>query len=138
MATWNCINRQYALDSQEHYVFVDGAARVAIADHTIRDFNDPSTTEDGLLLWDGNVGKFEYIQGEGLSLVIGAYLDDGYHVRISIAPEVAQSIENATGKKVAPPTINYGPFKYSRPRVQMDEAEFIAEARKWVEESTRS
>lgn len=139
MTTWNCINRAYALDAHEHYVFVDGAGRVALADHTIVDFSNPASGEDGLMLWNDKVGEFQQMHGEGLAIKVSVVLDDGYVTSLWIAPEVAKSIENATGKKVAPATFKVGPFEYHRSRpAPFDEAEFIAEARRWVEESTRS
>ena len=52
---WKLINRHEANKQYTHYVFVRGD-EVAIADHSIYDMNDPSTTDDGLLLWDGKVG----------------------------------------------------------------------------------
>jgi hypothetical protein len=48
---WQLINECEAQAYFTHYLFRDGD-RVAIADHSIRDLRDPSSTDDGLLLID--------------------------------------------------------------------------------------
>jgi hypothetical protein len=41
-----------------HYLFHDDDTNaVALADHSIADLNDPSSTEDGLLVWTGEMGR---------------------------------------------------------------------------------
>lgn len=135
MTTWNCINRPHALEAQEHFVFVDGAGRVALADHSLRDFYDPASTDDGLLIWDDNIGTFENGCHGTLYLTLTVTRNDGSKGFVWVSPEVAGSIENATGKKVAPATFKVGPFEYHRSRpVPFDDAEFIAETRRWVKE----
>jgi hypothetical protein len=50
---WTLLNRSFAKRTFSHFLFVDGQGRVAIADHSIRNMKDPASTEDGLLVWDG-------------------------------------------------------------------------------------
>jgi len=46
---WRCINRDDAEARFEHFVFVSETRSVAIADHSMRDMSDPSSTDDGLI-----------------------------------------------------------------------------------------
>ena len=55
---WTCVNRRMAKKFGDHFIFVNKKGQVAIADHSIRDLNDPSSTDDGLLIWDGGKGEF--------------------------------------------------------------------------------
>lgn len=48
---WKLTNRQYAEKTFNLFVFVDGD-RIAVADHSIDNMSDPSSTDDGLLLVD--------------------------------------------------------------------------------------
>ena len=48
---WTLTNRNFAEKTFNLFVFVDGN-RIAVADHSIEDLNDPSSTDDGLLLVD--------------------------------------------------------------------------------------
>ncbi len=48
---WQLINECEAQAYFTHYLFRDGD-RLAIADHSIEDLRDPSSTDDGLLLVD--------------------------------------------------------------------------------------
>lgn len=48
---WTLTNRNFAEKTFNLFVFVDGN-RIAVADHSIEDMNDPSSTDDGLLLVD--------------------------------------------------------------------------------------
>ena len=53
---WKCVNRRMAKKFGDHFIFVNTKGQVAFADHSIRDLNDPSSTDDGLLIWDGGQG----------------------------------------------------------------------------------
>lgn len=48
---WKLTNRQFAEKTFNLFVFVDGD-RIAVADHSIDNMSDPSSTDDGLLLVD--------------------------------------------------------------------------------------
>jgi len=91
---WQLINRQEAVQQRSHFVFIRGDD-VAIADHSIGKMTDPASTEDGLLLWDGKVGKI--YQG---SIEIG--ISDGRGSYIHVTPLTAYRIQQATGKQVIP------------------------------------
>ena len=52
--TWTLLNRQHAHDMFTHHVFLDTErGQIALADHSIRSLDDPSSTDDGLLLVTG-------------------------------------------------------------------------------------
>lgn len=91
---WVLINRKEAVQQNSHFVFTNDD-EVAIADHSIGKLTDPSSTEDGLLLWDGKVGKvFHGLIEIGISEGRGSY--------IHISPLTAYRIQQATGKQVIP------------------------------------
>jgi hypothetical protein len=48
---WNLTNRRFAEKHYTHFVYFSGD-QIAIADHSIRNLSDPSSTDDGLLLVD--------------------------------------------------------------------------------------
>jgi len=51
-------NKIEARKSFSHYLFHDDDTNaVALADHSIADLNDPSSTEDGLLVRTGEMGR---------------------------------------------------------------------------------
>ena len=53
---WTCVNRRMAEKFYDQFIFVNESGQVAFADHSIRNLNDPSSTESGLLIWDGGHG----------------------------------------------------------------------------------
>lgn len=56
MRKWKCLNRAEAKANGYHFVFINNeTGELAIADHSMRDENDPATTDDGLLL--ANIGR---------------------------------------------------------------------------------
>lgn len=91
---WVLINGKEARQENSHFVFTKGDD-VAIADHSIGKMTDPSSTEDGLLLWDGKVGKiYRGLIEIGISEGRGSY--------IHVTPLTAYRIQQATGKQVIP------------------------------------
>jgi len=91
---WKLINSKEAQQFYSHFVFVRGDD-VAIADHSIGSLRDPSSTDDGLLLWDGKVGE---VYSYGALVEIG--LQGGSFA--SVSPLTAYRIQQATGKQVIP------------------------------------
>lgn len=89
---WKLINRTEALQRHSHFIFIRGD-EVAIADHSLNKSTDPASTDDGLLLWDGNVGtiRTDYVllrlKGDSESYV-------------SVSTLTAYRIQQATGKQV--------------------------------------
>lgn len=56
MKEWKCLNRAEAKGNGYHFVFINQrTGEIALADHSIRDESDPSSTDDGLLL--ANIGR---------------------------------------------------------------------------------
>ena len=100
---WELINEFEAKRSFSHDVFVfEGDAGsnflpdVAIADHSLTKLNDPSSTEDGLLLWDRQRGT---ISKDGNTIFLG--LVDSDRV-VGITFLTAHRITEATGLDVVP------------------------------------
>ena len=48
---WCLLNRKQAVAYWSHYVYMNDAGTIALADHSIRNLNDPNSTDDGLLTW---------------------------------------------------------------------------------------
>lgn len=95
---WKLINRQEAIQQNSHYVFVRDDD-VAIADHSIGNLKDPSSTDDGLLLWDGKVGKLYHGAVE-------VRITGGRGSYVQLTALTAYRIQQATGKQVIPDPSN--------------------------------
>jgi hypothetical protein len=73
----------------EHFIFVNENGQVAFADHSIENLNDPSTTDNGLLIWDGGAGRLldhtdfpnEGILEQYIQFQVEQYLPDGSTAR---------------------------------------------------------
>lgn len=48
---WRLLNRKQANAFWSHYVYMNDAGTIALADHSIRNLKDPDSTDDGLLTW---------------------------------------------------------------------------------------
>jgi len=51
---YTLLNKEEAIRNFSHFVYIDEDGRFYVADHSIRDLNDPSSTDDGLLCVDFN------------------------------------------------------------------------------------
>jgi hypothetical protein len=106
-------NKMEANKCFSHYLFHDHETNaVAIADHSITDLNDPSSTEDGLLVWTGEVGTLSSTRHQATILLpfrdVTAPHDTGY-VGISIL--TACRIEQLTGLQVIPLNVEIADYK---------------------------
>jgi hypothetical protein len=99
---WTCINKTEAKKCFSHFIFHDeGMSRIAIADHSLTSFADPSSTEDGLLLWTGEVGTLSSSRNHCYIMVRVAKADgDLSFVGVSLL--TALRIEQMMGKQVIP------------------------------------
>jgi hypothetical protein len=48
---WRLLNLKQAKAFWSHYVYMNDAGTIALADHSIRNLKDPGSTDDGLLTW---------------------------------------------------------------------------------------
>ena len=106
-------NKMEANKCFSHYLFHDDETNaVAIADHSIADLNDPSSTEDGLLVWTGEVGTLSSVRHQATILLpfkdVTSPHDTGY-VGISIL--TACRIEQLTGLQVIPLNVEIADYK---------------------------
>jgi hypothetical protein len=94
-----------------HYLFHDDDTNtVAIADHSIADLSDPSSTDDGLLVWDGEVARL--ISTKTLtSILLDVIMQDGETSTCIISILTACRIEQLTGKQVIPLNIEIADYK---------------------------
>lgn len=108
---WKCINRESALHRSDHFVFVSATGLVAIADHSMRDVEDPSSTDDGLLVWDGGVTVLEAGPGPSSDPRLLLTVSEGGRGRdkatVSVSLSTALAIERVTGRKVLPEFLSY-------------------------------
>ena len=93
---WKLINKAEAIQCDYHFIYTMDDL-VAIADHSIRDMDDPASTDDGLCLWDGKVGR---VTASG-TIAIGIIANDASSC-CHIAALTAHRIEEATGLQVIP------------------------------------
>ena len=68
MTDWKLLNRRFAEKHFTHFIFQFGN-QFAIADHSIDNINDPSSTDDGLLLIDDSRKVDSYDKGAIIPVV---------------------------------------------------------------------
>jgi hypothetical protein len=84
---------------------------VAVADHSIADLNDPSSTEDGLLVWTGKMGKLISTTDRHTSVLLDVRADnDGLYTMI-VSVLTACRIEQLTGLQVIPANVEIAEYK---------------------------
>ena len=96
-------NKLEAKKSFSHFLFHnDDDNTVAIADHSLANFDNPSSTEDGLLVWTGELGRLITTSDRHTSVLLDVRsVDDGlYTVIVSVL--TACRIEQLTGLQVIP------------------------------------
>ena len=93
-----------------HYLFYDEDNNtVAIADHSIANLNDPSSTEDGLLVWNGDIGTLINTTDRNTSVLLDVRSDDGNTIIVSLL--TACRIEQLTGLQVIPANVEIAEYK---------------------------
>ena len=86
-----------------HYLFHnEDNNTVAIADHSIADLNNPSSTEDGLLVWTGELGKLISTADRNTSVLLDVRSDDDGLYTVIVSVLTACRIEQLTGLQVIP------------------------------------
>lgn len=92
-----------------HYLFHDADNNtVALADHSISNLNDPSSTEDGLLVWNGDIGTL-INSDRHTSVILDVRSDDGNTIIVSLL--TACRIEQLTGLQVIPANVEIAEYK---------------------------
>jgi len=93
-----------------HYLFYDEDTNaVALADHSIANLNDPSSTEDGLLVWNGDIGTLINTTDRNTSVLLDVRSDDGNTIMVSLL--TACRIEQLTGLQVIPANVEIAEYK---------------------------
>ena len=93
---WKLINKAEAIRCDYHFIYTMDDL-VAISDHSVSDIDNPASTDDGLILWDGKVGR---ITASG-TIAIGVITNDTSSC-CHLAALTARRIEQATGLQVIP------------------------------------
>ena len=96
-----------------HYLFHDADTNaVAIADHSISDLNDPSSTEDGLLIWTGEIGTLSSVRHQATILLPFEDRTAPYNTSyVGISILTACRIEQLTGLQVIPANVEIAEYK---------------------------
>ena len=95
-----------------HYLYHDADTNaVALADHSIADLNDPSSTEDGLLIWTGEVGKLISTSNLHTSVLLDVRSDDDGLYTMIVSVLTACRIEQLTGLQVIPANVEIAEYK---------------------------
>ena len=95
-----------------HYLFHDDDNNtVALADHSIADLNDPSSTEDGLLIWNGEIGQLISTADRHTSVLLDVRSDDDGLYTMIVSILTACRIEQLTGLQVIPANVEIAEYK---------------------------
>lgn len=96
-------NKQEAKKCFSHFLFHDDDNNtVALADHSIANLNDPSSTEDGLLVWTGEMGRLISTADRHTSILLDVRMEDNDTSIVIISILTACRIEQLTGLQVIP------------------------------------
>ena len=105
-------NKMEAKKSFSHYLFHDDASNtVALADHSIADLNDPSSTEDGLLVWTGEMGRLISTTDRQTSVLLDVRADDDCLYTMIVSVLTACRVEQLTGLQVIPANVEIAEYK---------------------------
>jgi hypothetical protein len=95
-----------------HYLFHNQDNNtVALADHSIANLNDPSSTEDGLLVWTGEMGRLISTADRHTSILLDVRLDNDDHSTVIVSILTACRIEQLTGLQVIPMNVEIADYK---------------------------
>jgi hypothetical protein len=96
-------NKQEAKKCFAHYLYHnEDNNTVAVADHSIANLNDPSSTEDGLLVWTGEMGRLISTANHHTSILLDVRMEDNDTSTVIISVLTACRIEQLTGLQVIP------------------------------------
>ena len=84
---------------------------VALADHSIANLKDPSSTEDGLLVWTGEMGRLISTADRHTSVLLDVRLEGDEHSTVIVSILTACRIEQLTGLQVIPMNVEIAEYK---------------------------
>ena len=100
---WTLTNKIEAKKCFSHFLFHnEDNNNVALADHSIANLNDPSSTEDGLLVWTGEMGRLISTADRHTSVLLDVKMEDGEQSSVIVSVLTACRIEQLTGLQVIP------------------------------------
>ncbi len=100
---WTLTNKIEAKKCFAHYLFHnEDNNSVALADHSIHNLKDPSSTEDGLLVWTGEMGRLINTADHHTSVLLDVKMEDGEQSSVIVSVLTACRIEQLTGLQVIP------------------------------------
>ena len=100
---WTLTNKIEAKKCFAHFLFHnEDTNTVALADHSIANLNDPSSTEDGLLVWTGEMGRLISTADRHTSVLLDVKMEDGEQSSVIVSVLTACRIEQLTGLQVIP------------------------------------
>jgi hypothetical protein len=106
------VNKIEAKKCFSHYLFHnEDNNTVALADHSIANLNDPSSTEDGLLVWTGEIGRLISTTDRHTSLLLDVRSDDDNLYTMIVSILTACRIEQLTGLQVIPLNVEIADYK---------------------------
>jgi hypothetical protein len=109
---WTLTNKIEAKKCFSHFLFHnEDNNTVALADHSIANLNDPSSTEDGLLVWTGEMGRLISTADRHTSVLLDVKMEDGEQSSVIVSVLTACRIEQLTGLQVIPLNTEIADYK---------------------------
>jgi hypothetical protein len=109
---WTLTNKIEAKKCFAHFLFHnEDNNTVALADHSIANLNDPSSTEDGLLVWTGEMGRLISTADRHTSVLLDVKMEDGEQSSVIVSVLTACRIEQLTGLQVIPLNTEIADYK---------------------------
>jgi hypothetical protein len=104
-------NKSEAKKHFSHFLFHnDDNNTVAIADHSIANLKDPSSTEDGLLVWTGQMGRIVNTLAN-TQVLVDVMQDNTEPTTVIIDMLTACRIEQLTGLQLIPMNVEIADYK---------------------------
>jgi hypothetical protein len=109
---WTLTNKIEAKKCFSHFLFHnEDNNTVAVADHSIANLNDPSSTDDGLLVWTGEMGRLCGLSNRHTSVLLDVRMEDGNTSTVIVSVITACRIEQLTGLQVIPLNTEIADYK---------------------------
>ena len=109
---WTLTNKIEANKCFAHFLFHnEDNNTVALADHSIYNLKDPSATDDGLLVWTGEMGRLISTADRHTSVLLDVKMEDGEQSSVIVSVLTACRIEQLTGLQVIPLNTEIADYK---------------------------
>jgi hypothetical protein len=106
------VNKIEAKKCFSHYLFHNEDNNAdALADHSIANLHDPSSTEDGLLIWTGEIGTLINTADRYTSVLLDVSDGNSDSHTIIVSILTACRIEQLTGLQVIPLNVEIADYK---------------------------